>query len=196
MPAHQNWENRLWQRFLMASIGLGFLTSYESTVLAHGNKHHGEHHDDSEEHETLLPAEAAETQKENIDHTGQVNTNYLASVKSIFQKSCANCHSNKTVYPWYYPLPGVKYLIDGDIAEAREHMEISNDFPFAGHGSPEEDLEAIRTVVDEGTMPPLSYRVMHPDSALSDQEKKVISAWVQESLEGFERAAHKLGGGP
>lgn len=60
---------------------------------------------------------------------------------------------------------------------------MSNDFPFEGHGSPLEDLDAIEKTVNDGTMPPWNYRLMHPSSTLTDSEKSTVLRWIEESRE-------------
>lgn len=112
-----------------------------------------------------------------------INESYIKDVKPIFQKSCINCHSSSTTYPWYASLPLAKQLIKSDITEAKEHLEMSHDFPFGGHGNPKEDLEAISKSVKEGSMPPLRYRIMHPGSAVSEADQITIQTWVSQSLE-------------
>ncbi|MBX3022759.1 MAG: heme-binding domain-containing protein [Bdellovibrionales bacterium] len=112
-----------------------------------------------------------------------INDSYIKDVKPIFQKSCFNCHSSNTTYPWYSSLPLAKQLIKSDLTEAKEHLDMSHDFPFEGHGNPKEDLEAIGKSVKEGSMPPLRYRVMHPGSALSETDRSTVQTWIFQSLE-------------
>ena len=108
---------------------------------------------------------------------------YEASVRPLLRKSCADCHGTATQMPWYYEIPGVRQLIDWDIAFAREHLDLRNGFPFGGHAGPRKSLEAIAKVVREGSMPPWRYRVVHEDAVLSEAERAVVLAWVRESLE-------------
>ena len=65
--------------------------------------------------------------------------------------------------------------------EAKKHMDMSNDFPFGGHGSPVDDLNALTKTIEKDDMPPMKYRVMHWDSKLTDDEIKVINNWIKES---------------
>jgi hypothetical protein len=112
----------------------------------------------------------------------KINKAYLSQIKPIFQKKCFDCHSNQTVYPWYYKIPGVKQLIDDDISEAKEHLDFTSDFPFLGHEGPYEDLLAIKKTTQEETMPPLRYRIMHWKSYLTDTDKKLILKWISQSI--------------
>ncbi len=115
----------------------------------------------------------------------QINTMYLKDVKPIFQTSCFDCHGSLTKYPWYYGIPGVKQLIDADIEEAKEHLDFSSDFPFISHETPINDLKSISTSIIKNTMPPLAYRIMHSDNALTQDEIKIINDWVRISLENL-----------
>lgn len=112
----------------------------------------------------------------------EIGSEYESKIQPIFQRACFDCHSSSTNFPWYYKLPGVKQLIDADIAEAKEHLDMSKGFPFQGHGTPTEDLEAIIDSIKEGDMPPLKYKVMHWNSRLSDADKAAIKDWAGNSL--------------
>lgn len=111
----------------------------------------------------------------------QINEAYLRDVKPIFQAKCFDCHSSLTRYPWYYRLPGAKQLIDHDVQEAKQHIDMTHDFPFEGHGTPSEDLEVIAEAVKKSTMPLWRYRIMHRGSALTDSERQIILQWVDEA---------------
>lgn len=120
----------------------------------------------------------------------EINAAYLQSVKPIFKVSCFNCHSSQTEYPWYAKLPGAKQLIESDIRESKEHLDITNDFPFGGHGDgPADDLQAIRDAVINSDMPPFRYWIMHPSSRLNSEEKKAVTDWIDQSLEKLKRVA-------
>jgi cytochrome c peroxidase len=111
----------------------------------------------------------------------RINADYQAAVKPIFQAKCWDCHSVHTRYPLYHRLPGARWLIDRDIRQARKHLDMSGDFPFQSHAGPEKDLDAIRDVVKDDEMPPLSYRLLHWGSGLRENEKSVILRWADES---------------
>lgn len=112
----------------------------------------------------------------------EINMNYQKSVKSIFQTKCMTCHSTETIYPFYYSWPIAKQIIDSDIAESKKHLDMTNGFPFAGHGTTIEDLDAIKKNISSGSMPPFRYRIMHWGSTLTESEKTLITEWVSESL--------------
>jgi hypothetical protein len=76
--------------------------------------------------------------------------------------------------------------MDNDIKEGRDHMDMTNGFPFKSHATPKEDLDALEETIGEGTMPPLRYKLMHPDSSMTPEEKEKIRNWIDESLKILE----------
>jgi len=70
----------------------------------------------------------------------EINREYLRTIKPVFSKQCLDCHSDHGHLPGYYRIPGVKWLIDRDIGEARKTIDMSNDFPFIGKATPGELL--------------------------------------------------------
>ncbi len=154
------------------SLLLVFMANYASS---HQNNHQ----------KVPIESKPEETTKDTFK---EVNEAYIKSVKPIFQKSCFDCHSSNTQYPWYSNIPGVKQLIRSDVSEAKEHLDMTNDFPFSGHGEPLEDLKAIGKQVDNGEMPPFRYMIIHSESELSETDKKIILEWVHASIKKFDEA--------
>jgi hypothetical protein len=134
------------------------------------------------------PPRADKLQKENealrkkkFAELALISQEYVRSVKPIFVKKCGDCHGLEPRYPWYYLLPGAKQLIDHDIEKGRNHLDISIDFPFKGHGTPASDLEALKKTIEEGSMPPLRYLLVHWDKRLTTEDKKIFMKWYQMS---------------
>ena len=149
-------------------------------IAATAHAHTGEVHQDN--------AANAKISSEQIRVFDLINKDYVQKVKPILERSCFNCHSSTTVYPWYANVPGAKQLIQDDINEAKTHLDLSRDFPFGGHGTPNSDLEAIRDSIKNGSMPPFRYRLMHPSSKLSRDERQAISEWVEQSLTSLSKS--------
>lgn len=180
---------RKWQRMVERSMKTKVLALLGSSVLvlvlfsckmvlAHGGKTHDQRPKDANKKERADLSVKLE----------QVGKSYQQLVQPIFQKGCLECHGGNPNYPWYYKIPGIRQLVDSDVAEARKHLDISKGFPFKGHGSPKEDLEAIRDAIQEGTMPPFRYWVMHWNAKLSADEREVIYQWVEQSLKLLEES--------
>ena len=43
-------------------------------------------------------------------------------VKEIFKRSCYDCHSNETKWPWYSSVAPVSWLVSSDVFHAAEEI--------------------------------------------------------------------------
>ena len=142
------------------------------SAFAHEGHHHGTH---------STQAKVSSAKPDVQIAYKNIQADYLNEIKPIFDKKCAACHSLENAAPWYASVPLAGRIVESDRSEAKEHLEISKGFPFAGHGTPEEDLTVIKNTVIKGEMPTFLYRFFHPSSRLTDQEKEAILAWVDRS---------------
>jgi len=101
-------------------------------------------------------------------------------VETALQKSCYDCHSNQTKYPWYSMVQPVGWWLQHHIDEGKEHL---NFHEFLAYDQKKQDhkLEEIEESVRDGWMPLESYSWIHKDAKLNEKEKTVILAWVKES---------------
>ena len=97
-------------------------------------------------------------------------------------RACGNCHSNQTILPWYGHVAPVSWWIRRHIRAGREELSFSEWTTYSAQRRRDE-LESICGVVSNGRMPPASYRVLHPESRLEAQDKKVICAWAAKESE-------------
>ena len=109
----------------------------------------------------------------------RINKEYESNIKAIFQNKCFDCHGQLQSKPFYYDWPIAKKIIRDDIKKSKEHLDMSNGIPFGGHGTFEEDLNAIEESVISNSMPPFRYKVMNWGSGLKDEEEKKIIEWVK-----------------
>ena len=100
-----------------------------------------------------------------------------ADVKQILRRSCYDCHSNETVWPWYSHIAPVSWLVAGDVNEARHHFNFSNWQLLS-----EIDKIAVKRniwkQVESGEMPPGTFLLMHSDAKLSEADKALIYSWT------------------
>jgi len=109
--------------------------------------------------------------------TIEARTQMTAQVKAIFERSCNDCHSNKTVWPWYTNVAPISWWIAGHINEARQLMNLS-EWGKLDRDHQDRKLRQICDEVTDGGMPLPSYMPMHPKAKLSDQDKKTLCDWT------------------
>ena len=99
------------------------------------------------------------------------------SARAVFERSCYDCHSHATRWPWYAWVAPVSWLVAHDVSDAREHLNFST---WGRYDAEEraENLEEIAEVLEEGEMPPWFYLPLHPDARLSDADLAAVRAWT------------------
>ncbi len=110
--------------------------------------------------------------------------NLPESVSKIFQKSCYDCHSNHTNYPWYASIQPLSLWLNHHIEEGKEELNFSE---FASYEKQKQlkKIEEIEEVVSEGEMPVSSYTLIHRNASLSSSEKESIIAWVNATIKNI-----------
>ena len=101
-----------------------------------------------------------------------------AAVARVLERSCRNCHSEETEWPWYSYLPPVSWMIESDVARARDHMDLSR-WDEYGPERQQELLTKMGVAVRRRTMPLPKYVRLHPAARLSDEEIALIYQWTQ-----------------
>ena len=97
--------------------------------------------------------------------------------QELFNRACADCHSNETKYPWYSNIAPVSWLVAHDIEEGREKMNVS----MIGVQT-KNKLKDAADEVKEGEMPILPYLIAHPEARLSDAEKKELTNGLEKTF--------------
>lgn len=105
-----------------------------------------------------------------------------SEVGNTLARACGDCHSNHTRLPWYGHVAPISWWIKRHVREGREELNFSEWTKYSALERHNE-LESICGVISNGRMPPASYRVLHPESRLESQDKKVICAWAANESE-------------
>lgn len=105
--------------------------------------------------------------------------------QELFNRACADCHSNETAYPWYSNIAPVSWLVTHDIDEGREHFNVST----LGVQPKNEAREAAKEV-REGEMPMWIYTITHPEAKLSETEKQTLIIGLEKTF-GTEKDEEK-----
>ncbi len=117
-----------------------------------------------------------------VDRTNpQVTGEIMEStdLKGIFKRSCYDCHSNETLWPWYSYVAPVSWLVADDVHSGRRHLNFSEWQNIEVRKIPKVKQE-IWEMVSEGEMPMGNYVLLHPEAKLSEKEKQIIRDWTGE----------------
>lgn len=98
------------------------------------------------------------------------------STRALAKRACFNCHSNETVWPWYASVAPVQWLVVSDVNEAREAYNVSD------WTSGDVSVKKIEKEISGGDMPPIQYRLLHPEARLTEAEKQQLIKGLQETL--------------
>lgn len=104
-------------------------------------------------------------------------TQMTPQVTAIFNRSCVDCHSNKTVWPWYSNVMPVSFFLVGHVNHGRSAMNLS-EWGRLDRDRQDRRLRQICDEVSDGAMPLSSYTPLHPNSRLSAEDKKTLCDWT------------------
>jgi hypothetical protein len=99
------------------------------------------------------------------------------AVFKVLERSCQNCHSEKTEWPWYSNIAPMSWLVESDVSQARGHMNFSRWDDYTAEQK-QEILARMGTVVRGRQMPPGRYTLVHPTAKLSVVEREQIYVWA------------------
>ena len=99
-------------------------------------------------------------------------------VASILERSCNDCHSNRTVWPWYAQVAPVSWLLADDVKDGRKEVNFSEWATFTPRRTARK-LQEICEQVEKHDMPLWFYVPLHPDAKLSDADRKTLCDWAK-----------------
>lgn len=99
-------------------------------------------------------------------------------IKTMLDRSCMDCHSNTTRWPWYSNIAPASWIVANDVIEARKHLNLSD---FAQYRS----LRAVGRLdmmcenLQDEIMPPKNYLFLHPNARLTRVEINRFCDWIE-----------------
>lgn len=107
-------------------------------------------------------------------------------VKVILETACYDCHSNKTVYPWYANLQPVAWWLNDHVEDGKKHLNF-NEFLTYNAKRQSKKLEEIDETVTEGEMPLSSYTIIHRNARLDESQKEILIKWTKDLRDSISR---------
>jgi hypothetical protein len=101
-------------------------------------------------------------------------------VAQILDRSCADCHSNKTRWPWYANVAPVSWFVIDHVKEGRDNLNFSE---WGKYDQRQQRglLTQICREVRSGAMPLSSYTPMHAGSKLTSEDVATLCAWTNQT---------------
>ncbi len=114
--------------------------------------------------------------------TIEAHTQMSPEVVAVLDRSCRDCHSNNTTWPWYSNVMPVSWWLSDHVNQGRQDLNMS-EWGRLPRDRQERKLRQMCDEISDGMMPLPSYLPMHPAARLSEQDKKILCDWTEEERE-------------
>jgi hypothetical protein len=106
-------------------------------------------------------------------------------VAAVLTRSCRDCHSNETRWPWYSNVAPMSWLVAHDVHEGRDHFNFSM---WTAYDADDQDklLNGMCSLAKRRRMPLPQYLLIHGDAKLSDAEITTLCAWTEKMRDMLE----------
>jgi len=111
----------------------------------------------------------------------QSEINAPEEIAAILQRSCYNCHSHETDWPWYAYVAPVSWWVVDHVKHARGDLNFSQ-WPVLDFEELEHSFRDIDEQIAKGEMPLKSYLILHPEARLSDADKDALRRWARSNF--------------
>ena len=99
-------------------------------------------------------------------------------VGAILDRSCQDCHSSRTTWPWYSRVAPVSWIVSKHVREGREVLDFSD---WANQPDLADEPMLICDAVSDGSMPLHDYMLIHRNTKLSKRDVELICGWAATS---------------
>jgi cytochrome c551/c552 len=124
----------------------------------------------------LAAAQLVPVARDNPPETGALVA--PPAVDALLRRACADCHSRRTVWPWYSRIAPASWLVAHDVSEGRRELDFSA-WDTIDVARRRKKLQESAAEVREGEMPPWYYVLLHPAARLAPGERDTLLAWLE-----------------
>jgi hypothetical protein len=114
------------------------------------------------------------------DNTHAISSLYAvpADVSKILETSCADCHSNKTIYPWYAEVQPVGWWLNNHIKNGKRHFNL-DDFTGRRIAYQFKKMDDCIEQLNNDEMPLETYTMIHTNAKLSPADRQTLINWCE-----------------
>lgn len=109
-------------------------------------------------------------------------------VRTVLERSCYDCHSNQTEWPWYSRVAPVSWLVYKDVKKGRDQLNFSEWGEYSDRRR-DRKLEEIEELITDKKMPLKIYLPLHPEARLSATDAETLIEWSRAERGPIEPAA-------
>jgi cytochrome c peroxidase len=102
----------------------------------------------------------------------------LTDALPVIMTSCADCHTHAVRKPIYMKIPPARGIIARDIEQAQDRFDMDRELFPGGAGFSQASLAKVEQVLDERSMPPASYRLMHWNAGINDERRSELETSI------------------
>jgi hypothetical protein len=98
------------------------------------------------------------------------------NVHEVLDRSCNDCHSNRTVWPWYSNFFPINWFLTSHVRDGRKQLNVDAWADL----TPRREAHKLLSICEEvqhGDMPLKTYLPLHPTAKLSAADKQVLCEW-------------------
>lgn len=108
----------------------------------------------------------------------------------LARAACYDCHSNETSWPAYSYVAPLSWLVRRDVERGREELN------FSRWDDDDNEADDAAESVEDGSMPPRQYELLHPDARLTaDEVAELVTALQALDDDGGRGRGRGRGGG-
>ena len=120
----------------------------------------------------------------------KLSTDFLATypvptqLKAVLERSCYDCHSNRTRYPWYSHVQPIGWMLARHISEGKDQLNFS-EFGSYSRRRQASKLKGMENSLKDGSMPLWSYTLLHREARISGKEKEILMDWLERTKDSL-----------
>ena len=103
-------------------------------------------------------------------------------VKEILKKSCYDCHSYETKWPFYSKVAPISWLVVDHVNVGRDVLNYST-WESMDEKKKIKKLQRSLQTLRSGMMPLPSYLWLHDEAKIDDKDREVLQSWVKDELD-------------
>jgi hypothetical protein len=98
------------------------------------------------------------------------------NVIQILKRSCFDCHSNETKYPWYSHIAPISWYVKSHIKKGREIVN----FSIWNSYTKEKKIKILEKIPKAVVirMPMPTYLWLHKEAKLTKEDKSILKSWA------------------